>query len=152
PQYASRLPELDHLIALKEEELNHTLELAGDGKATEAIAIVRAGAGQRAMDGIRKLLSAFMVESELDLQKATDDQSSATATLQRVTIIGAVALVMVLGGAIFIIFQHIRDLSTARSEVELLNTNLEERVNERTEDLIRANQEIQRFAYIVTHD
>ncbi|MEP7452265.1 CHASE3 domain-containing protein [Phyllobacterium sp. SB3] len=152
PKFSSRLPELDRLIALKVDELNRTLELADAGKAAEAIEILRAGAGQRAMEGIRELLSAFTVDSELDLQRGIEEQSSATAALQRATIVGAVAIVAVLGGAIFIIFQHVRDLSTARSEVELLNTSLEERVNERTEDLIRANQEIQRFAYIVTHD
>ncbi|MHC1547686.1 sensor histidine kinase [Phyllobacterium sp. K27] len=152
PKFAARLPELNRLIALKTEEMNHTLELASTGRVTEAIEIVRAGSGQRSMDGIRELLSAFMVDSELDLQRGIDEQSDAIAALQRSAIIGAVAIVAVLGGAIFIIFQHVRDLSTARSEVELLNTNLEERVTERTEDLIRANQEIQRFAYIVTHD
>jgi signal transduction histidine kinase len=36
--------------------------------------------------------------------------------------------------------------------LESLNAGLEDRVKERTEDLIQANQEIQRFAYIVTHD
>ena len=36
--------------------------------------------------------------------------------------------------------------------MESLNAGLEHRVQERTEELIRANQEIQRFAYIVTHD
>ncbi|MEH6773733.1 MAG: HAMP domain-containing sensor histidine kinase, partial [Cereibacter changlensis] len=33
-----------------------------------------------------------------------------------------------------------------------LNAGLEERVQQRTVDLMRANQEVQRFAYIVTHD
>jgi signal transduction histidine kinase len=152
PKFSARLPELNRLITLKTEEMNRTLELVGNGRAAEAISIVRAGSGQRSMDGIRELLSGFMVESELDLQRGIDEQSSAIAALQRATIVGAVAIVAVLGGAIFIIFQHVRDLSTARREVELLNASLEERVNERTEDLIRANQEIQRFAYIVTHD
>ena len=40
----------------------------------------------------------------------------------------------------------------AREEVEALNADLEARVDERTEELVRANEEIQRFAYIVTHD
>ena len=34
----------------------------------------------------------------------------------------------------------------------MLNASLEERVRERTADLAQANEEIQRFAYIVTHD
>lgn len=152
PHFADRLPELNQLISKKIDELNRTVDLAGSGKAAEAISTLRTGSGQQYMDGIREILSTFMVDSELDLQRGIDEQSNAMAALMRATLIGAVAIVAVLGGAIFIIFQHVRDLSRARSEVELLNTGLEERVNERTEDLIRANQEIQRFAYIVTHD
>jgi signal transduction histidine kinase len=43
-------------------------------------------------------------------------------------------------------------LIQAQKEIGALNRGLEERVRERTPDLGRANDEIQRFAYIVTHD
>src|SRR5690606_31534585 len=44
------------------------------------------------------------------------------------------------------------ELNQARRAVEEANSGLEERVRERTSDLGKANEEIQRFAYIVTHD
>src|SRR5215813_13323711 len=47
---------------------------------------------------------------------------------------------------------YVQEIVAARAELETLNTGLEDRVKERTEDLIQANQEIQRFAYVVTHD
>ncbi len=43
-------------------------------------------------------------------------------------------------------------LESARSALESLNRNLESIVNTRTADLKAANEEIQRFAYIVSHD
>ncbi len=45
-----------------------------------------------------------------------------------------------------------RDLNRTQAMLELVNTGLEESVAERTAELTRANQEIQRFAYIVSHD
>ena len=45
-----------------------------------------------------------------------------------------------------------REIIAARSEVTALNIGLEQRVQQRTEALTRANEEIQRFAYIVSHD
>jgi signal transduction histidine kinase len=48
--------------------------------------------------------------------------------------------------------RYTRELRTAQEEVVGLNTSLEERVKVRTADLAQANDEIQRFAYIVTHD
>ena len=48
--------------------------------------------------------------------------------------------------------RYIRDALRARKEVEALNATLEDRVARRTAALTRANEEIQRFAYIVSHD
>ncbi|HZZ68145.1 MAG TPA: ATP-binding protein, partial [Phenylobacterium sp.] len=48
--------------------------------------------------------------------------------------------------------RYTRDLSASRGELAVLNAGLEEQVATRTADLRRANDEIQRFAYIVSHD
>ena len=44
------------------------------------------------------------------------------------------------------------ELQRAQQALRRMNTGLEEAVRERTVDLTRANEEIQRFAYIVSHD
>jgi signal transduction histidine kinase len=56
------------------------------------------------------------------------------------------------GGSVWTVLRYTRQLVDAELEVSTLNVGLEERVSERTADLGRANEEIQRFAYIVTHD
>ena len=56
------------------------------------------------------------------------------------------------GGSVWTVLLYTRQLIAAQREVAVLNVGLEERVRERTADLGRANEEIQRFAYIVTHD
>jgi len=54
-----------------------------------------------------------------------------------------------------LITSAIRDISErkrAQEQIEQLNTNLEERVLERTEALLRSNEELQQFAYVASHD
>jgi signal transduction histidine kinase len=48
--------------------------------------------------------------------------------------------------------RYAQDLDRAQSALRRLNAELEIRVRDRTQDLSRANEEIQRFAYIVSHD
>jgi signal transduction histidine kinase len=63
-----------------------------------------------------------------------------------------VLLLPVAGGSIWVIRRYTGQLATSRDELRRLNENLEDDVAERTTDLRRANEEIQRFAYIVSHD
>lgn len=48
--------------------------------------------------------------------------------------------------------RFVNDLNRSNSRLSLLNSDLEGEVGRRTADLQRANGEIQRFAYIVSHD
>ncbi|MDM9626323.1 CHASE3 domain-containing protein [Rhizobium sp. S152] len=152
PNYAGELDALSTAIDGKMNELSTTVALAKEGKLQEAVAIVRDDAGREYMDQVRSILAGFLEKTDDRLRILVEAQLGAASNLQWVTLGGAVAILIVLGGAILIIVQHVQDLTKATEEVALLNVGLEERVSERTQDLIRANQEIQKFAYIVTHD
>ncbi|ATE63688.1 histidine kinase [Rhizorhabdus dicambivorans] len=66
--------------------------------------------------------------------------------------VSGVLLLLVAGGSIWVIRRYTGQLLASREELRQLNENLEDAVAERTTDLRRANDEIQRFAYIVSHD
>ena len=48
--------------------------------------------------------------------------------------------------------RYLADLAQARADLDRVNSGLEETIRARTAALTRANEEIQRFAYIVSHD
>ena len=152
PEYTPDMPRLQKAIDAKVLEIDQTIELAKAGKNDEAIAMVRSDSGLLSMREIREILADFQDRTDDRLRIIVADQLAAADNLRWVTICGAIAIAAVVGGAVSLIFKYVRELMSSREEVDELNRSLEERVDERTRDLIRANQEIQRFAYIVTHD
>lgn len=152
PAYAAKLPGLQAALIAKLNEIGRTIDLVNAGRTDEAIDIVRADSGLIYMREIRQTLDYFQDITDDRLRTIVSEQLNAAYNLRWVTIGGAIAIVAVVGGALFLIAKYVGELMRSREEVDSLNRGLEERVNERTRDLIRANQEIQRFAYIVTHD
>jgi signal transduction histidine kinase len=66
--------------------------------------------------------------------------------------LASILLVVVALASVFAIRRFTGELARSKDELALLNDGLEDAVQERTRDLQRANDEIQRFAYIVSHD
>ena len=151
-EFAARLPVIDRLMAGKLDELASTVVLVEQDKRSEAVAVIRADRGRRLMDELRVELNALIADADQRIEAGVADNLAAADALKWSTILGAIAIIGVIGGAAFVIAQYTRDIIQALREVEMLNATLERRVEERTEELIRANQEVQRFAYIVTHD
>lgn len=140
--------ELDRKMA----ELAATVEATRKGDTETAMSLVRSGAGKRLMNELRTDLNAILAISETELRDAIAAQVTASTRLRWTTIIGAILILAMAGAASWTIMSYTRELIAARREVETLNVGLEERVRERTDALLKANEEVQRFAYIVTHD
>ncbi|MBW9069252.1 sensor histidine kinase [Agrobacterium pusense] len=151
-RYKQSLAGLKQAIDAKLSETRETIDLQRAGRITEAAEVVRNNDGKRFMNEIRSVLSDLQSDTDDRLRVIVADQLGAANTLRWVTIGGALAILIVVGGSILLVFTYIRALNRSRDDVDELNRHLEERVEERTRDLRRANQEIQRFAYIVTHD
>lgn len=152
PNKQERMDDLKNRVDAKLNELAETVALVRSGQSDQAIELVRSDLGRELMNEIRAILDSFKSRSDENVESGTEAQIQATQQLQWITIGGGIAILAVMGGAILVVAQHVRELARSQREIATLNAGLEERVAERTEDLMQANQEIQRFAYIVTHD
>lgn len=152
PVKAVQMDRLRDRIRGKLAEMGQAINLVRSGEQAQAVELIQSDVGRELMDDIRSMLDQFKELSDANVELGTVAQISATQQLQWITVGGGIAIIAVMGGAILVVAQHVRALAASRREVEVLNEGLEARVAERTEDLMQANQEIQRFAYIVTHD
>ena len=152
PFIRTDLTELRKAIAAKTAELDQTLELATTGRQAEALKIVKSRLGFEQMVMVNEVLGGVIQAADERVAAQIGSQVRMANILRVTTIVGAAAIALILAGAIFIISRYVREIQAAQEELGVLNAGLEDRVQERTEDLMQANQEIQRYAYIVTHD
>ena len=67
-------------------------------------------------------------------------------------IVAGLVTIAIAVSSLWVIWRYTRDLTQSHDALGRLNESLEEEVASRTAELSRANEEIQRFAYIVSHD
>jgi signal transduction histidine kinase len=152
PDMAPYIERLKTGLAAKLAELSATVATAQGGNFEQALAKVRDGRGKTLMDEARAGFVSILERSESALVSSIAAQETASSRLRWVTIVGAIVILGLAGAAAWTILGYTGEIMVARRELEGLNLGLEERVRERTDALVKANEEIQRFAYIVTHD
>ena len=108
--------------------------------------------GVRITREMRTVLDA-MVEAEKSLlAQRNRNQLDSLIALYLTGGLSLALLLAVMLGVIALVMRFNRDLTSAQSRLRSVNEGLEDAVAARTTDLTRANAEIQRFAYIVSHD
>ena len=148
-------PALDHLaqlIVAKLAVLRAALNRMDAGRPEEALEIVRSGRGRVILDEAREVFSTLLATLDVRLGASASGLQGSARALTWVTVAGGFLILLVAGGSAFTVVRYTRDLMAAQQQVAALNVGLEQRVRERTVDLARANEEVQRFAYIVSHD
>lgn len=139
-------------VLAKLDEMARTIELARTGRKDEAIALVRTNQGKALMNEAQAFFAQTIDAADQESMLGMKSQATNFKALRLVTLIGGGVILLVVGGSVWTALAYTREIMEARAEVEALNVGLESRIQERTQDLIRANEEVQRFAYIVTHD
>jgi signal transduction histidine kinase len=145
---AALKPLLDERLAL----LERGARLVDAGDLRQALNLVRLNRGKRIMDELRVRLAAF-ADVETVILRERRAQAERTADLLLVmTFIGLSIASVLAWSSVRALRDYTRSLEVANRKVRALNDNLEATVATRTADLAAANEEIQRFAYIVSHD
>lgn len=152
PEQLARFEALVPTIDAKLEELAQTVSLVQAGDAAGALDLVRGGRGETLME---QIADGFEAMREIERRDFADGSRAArwsSLALIIVTVAGILVILSVAAFALYAVGRASRQLAEAHAALATANTDLEARVAERTADLSEANLEIQRFAYIVSHD
>ena len=132
-------------FALVAERVKH------DDVAT-SVDLLRNSTSTDAVEVIARISSDMRIEEDrlFAMRTATADRTQVLAS--SVTIAGSCLVLALAGLSIVLVRRSSRARDDAEARLRDNYLNLEATVDERTADLREANEEIQRFAYIVSHD
>jgi signal transduction histidine kinase len=122
------------------------------GDPASATELVRQAAASDTTGSIRDVAAAMLAEENRLFVQRTGKADRTQVLASSVTIAGSCCVIALAGLSIFLVRRSARARDEAEAQLRDNNLNLESTVQERTSDLREANEEIQRFAYIVSHD
>lgn len=156
---AGLIARLRHAIDGKMSELTDTVASFLAGHPDAAMARVQTGEGEQLMTTIRELTASIGRDEGAALIIQVDLVQSRRRMLVAVEIAGLLVVLLMAALIAFGIRSYVlamrasgRSLSLSNERLVEANQGLDEQVRDRTADLQTANDEIQRFAYIVSHD
>jgi signal transduction histidine kinase len=148
----ANLKRLQQPIDARLEEFAKIIDFVNRRDAASGVAAMRevtAGDAAQRMNDIVEDMRAE--ENKLLAQRTkTADRTQQLASI--VTVVGSGLVIALAAISIFLVRRSSRARDDAEAQLRDNNLNLEATVDERTGDLREANNEIQRFAYIVSHD
>lgn len=152
PTRKSEIDLIERTMNQKFAEMDQTIELTKAGRIEDARSVVLGDTGRTFMNNLRQQIEKLIDDEGRLLTERSQTSQRTNRLLLILTILGA-ALVVVVGGiAVLLMRRNVAQREAARQELAVINANLERIVEFRTADLVEANEEIQRFAYIVSHD
>ncbi len=152
PVQIATLDDFIRMTMLRFDDFRHARDLANAGKIDDAKIFLRDSSGREGMNRIRDLASDMREEENrlFNIRTQEADRSQSLAAI--VTTAGSGLVIALAAISIFLVRRSARARDDAEQKLRDSNLNLEAAVEERTADLREANEEIQRFAYIVSHD
>lgn len=152
PAQREDIEKLSAAIEIRLGQFSQEMDFARQGQIDKATSLMNEAAAADTTAAIGSLASAMIQEEErlFRLRTANADRSQTFAA--SMTGIGSGLVVLLALISIWLVRRSARARDDAEARLRDGNLNLEVTIDERTADLREANDEIQRFAYIVSHD
>ena len=152
PRQQQRYARLRALTQVEVAAMRVSMALAQSGDLGRAQAVFDDEQSVSALLNIRALSEEMTIAQNALLTQRTLNERASLFQLYLVLAGSGLLLLLVALGSGWAVRRYIGSLASSRDELGDANANLENAVDERTADLQRANDEIQRFAYIISHD
>ena len=152
PAQVENVKRLRRPIDARLEEFAKIIDFVNRNDAADGVAIMREVTAGDAARRTNDIVEEMRAEENRQFGQRTKTADRTQELASIVTVVGSGLVIALAGISIVLVRRSSRARDDAEAQLRDSNLNLEATVDERTADLREANDEIQRFAYIVSHD
>ena len=142
---------LSQLVVEKIDDMDRTIALKRELREAEALRSFGSNRGKALMDEANVFLSSIIRTTDERLTSGLAQQRLNATWLRWASIIGGLVIILVVSGVILTIYRYTREVAQTRDQVQLLNATLEQRVKDRTADLVQARDKAEVLLAEVNH-
>jgi signal transduction histidine kinase len=149
------LPKVRLIVKVAEQRLaqaNQSVAIRRRLGFQDALAAIDSGASESTMTRLRGMVATVVEEldgQELSILQAQHEFARWSFLLFS---LGSVVMIIVIVWLYNALLKYLAERDIANANLTAANTHLEARIADRTRDLTQANQELQQFAYVASHD
>lgn len=155
PYQQNNIKDLKRWLDIKRKELALTIRLKKSSRQQQALEKVRTNEGKFAMEKIEQLVFRIISAEKKAMQKHHQSFVKLNERIQIFTIAGSYVLLVIIIASLITIIHNREQILKLFRQVDDKNKLLESQKNELiniSNELIKQNGELERFAYIASHD
>ncbi len=152
PTYRTRVNKIIELVRERFREAASGIDEKQKGQLTSESLTARLSQGQHTMEEIREQARGILQKLYREEIAILDAQEAFSRWTFLFFSVGSLIMVGVIVWLYNALLRYIYQRDAAVENLKTANTYLEARIEERTRDLTHANEELQQFAYVASHD
>jgi len=152
PVQVENIAKLKRAVETRLSEFARGVDRVEHDDVAGSVAVLRSDTSTEAVQAVATAANGMRSEEDRLFRQRTATADHTQQLASTVTVAGSGLVIALAGISIFLVRRSARARDDAEARLRDNNLNLEATIDERTADLREANDEIQRFAYIVSHD
>lgn len=150
-RFQAMLPRLKALVDQRLNDLDVVIQSKSAGNVSDTDSVISTNQGKALMDEVQVFLSAIVLQAE-DTQTINLRKQTANILALRIgTVLACILILCVVTGVVVTFARYAREIIGARDELAKVNSSLEMRVAQRTQDLVQARDRAEVLLTEVNH-